>query len=247
LEQQVEERTAELEREIEHRLQTEESLRESEREQAITAERNRLARELHDSVTQSLYAVTLYADATARLLTSGQPDGAGENVQKLRRTAREALGEMRLLIYELRPPILEEEGLVAALEMRLEAVEGRAGLQTALHIEGEGRLPPDVEQGLYRIALEALNNALKHARARTVTVSLHLRPEATILEVVDDGVGFEPAAVRERGGMGLRGMAERAEEMGGELTLVSESGQGTKVKVVCMAEDEGPRTKEESQ
>jgi signal transduction histidine kinase len=189
-----------------------------------------LARELHDSVTQSLYAVTLYADATARLLTSGQPDGAAENVHKLRRTAREALGEMRLLIFELRPPILEEEGLIAALEMRLEAVEGRAGVQTALHVEGEGQLPPDIEQGLYRIALEALNNALKHARAQSITVSLCLKPEATTLEVVDDGGGFEPVAVREGGGMGLRGMAERAEEMGGRLSVNSEPGMGTTVR-----------------
>jgi signal transduction histidine kinase/ligand-binding sensor domain-containing protein len=231
LERQVEQRTTELEQEIEQRIQAEESLRQSEREQAITAERNRLARELHDSVTQSLYAATLYADATARLLPSGQTEMAAENVQKLRRTAREALGEMRLLIFELRPPILEEEGLLAALEMRLEAVEGRAGLQTALHVEGEGRLPPDIEQGLYRIALEALNNALKHARARSITVSLHLKPEVTILEVVDDGVGFEPAAVRERGGMGLRGMAERAEEMGGQLSIDSELGTGTTIRL----------------
>jgi signal transduction histidine kinase/ligand-binding sensor domain-containing protein len=237
LERQVEERTAELEHEIESRLQIEESLRQSEREQAVTAERNRLARELHDSVTQSLYAVTLYADATARLLSSHQPDDAGQNVQKLRRTARDALGEMRLLIYELRPPILEEEGLVAALETRLEAVEGRAGLQTALQVEGEGRLPPEVEQGLYRIASEALNNALKHARAQTITVSLHMEPQGTALEVVDDGIGFEPAAVRERGGMGLRGMEERAAEMDARLEIVSAPGRGTRVRVTWRGDE----------
>ena len=202
-------------------------------ELAVLRERNRLARDLHDSVTQSLYAVTLYADAVVRLLSSGQVDSAAGNVRKLRRTARDALGEMRLLIYELRPPILEQEGLVAAIETRLKAVEGRSGLEVQLNVEKEFTLPPGVQGGLYRIAQEALNNILKHARARNVTVSLRLAEDdkRVILEIADDGIGFDPAAVRERGGMGLRGMAERAEQLGGQLRIESEPGAGTIVQV----------------
>jgi signal transduction histidine kinase len=206
-------------------------LYERSRELGVLEERNRLARELHDSVTQSLYAVSLYGDATDRQLKSGQVDMAAENVRKLRSTAREALGEMRLLVFELRPPILQEEGLVTALETRLEAVERRVGLQTAFHVEGKSRPPPEVEEGLYRIALEALNNALKHAGARSITVSLKLDPRTASVEVVDDGIGFDPMAGCKSGGMGLRGMAERAEQMGGRLNVESEPGVGTTVRV----------------
>jgi signal transduction histidine kinase/ligand-binding sensor domain-containing protein len=238
LQTQVEQRTAELRQETEQRMQVEQALRQSEREKAVVAERNRLARELHDSVTQSLYGVTLYADAAARLLDMRQVRTATENLRKLRHAAKEALGEMRLLIFELRPPILEQEGLVAALERRLEAVEGRAGLETQLNVErcpepaegGEGRPPADVEEALYRIAVEALNNVLKHAQARSVTVSLRLEPRNAVLEIADDGLGFDLTAAQEGGGLGLRGMAERAEQLGGRLTVRSEPGMGTTVQ-----------------
>jgi signal transduction histidine kinase len=182
--------------------------------------------------------VTLYADAATRLLSSGQVEPAAENLHKLRGTAKEALGEMRMLIFELRPPILAEQGLAAALGARLEAVEGRAGLQTELHAEGEGRLPADVEEGLYRIAVEALNNALRHARARCISVSLRFGHEATSLEVADDGIGFDPAAIRRSGGQGLQGMAERAEQLGGTLTVDSTPGTGARVRVVVPRESE---------
>jgi signal transduction histidine kinase/ligand-binding sensor domain-containing protein len=231
LESQVSQRTAELRHEMEQRVELEQALRQSEAERAVVEERNRLARDLHDSVTQSLYAVTLYADAAARLLSSGQAAAVGTNLQKLRRTAREALGEMRLLIFELRPPVLEQEGLAAALRTRLEAVEGRAGVQTALYAEGEGRPPSDVEEGLYRIAVEALNNALKHAQAHSISVTLELEPGEARLEVADDGAGFDPDAACRSGGMGLRGMFERAEQMGGRLAVDSEPGRGTHVRV----------------
>jgi signal transduction histidine kinase len=243
LERQVADRTAELsqanvllEEEIAERLRTEEALAQERASAAVTAERNRLARELHDSATQSLYAVTLYADAATRLLSSGQIEPAAENLGKLRGTAKEALGEMRMLIFELRPPLLADQGLVAALRSRLEAVEGRAGLKTELYVEGEIRLPPEVEEGLYRIAVEALNNALRHAQARCISVSLCFKPEATRLEVADDGVGFDPTAARKRGGLGLRGMAERAEEMGGTWGVDSSPGTGTTVTVVVPAQ-----------
>ena len=154
LEKQIDERTAELQREIEGRVRVETALRESEREKGIVAERNRIARELHDSVTQSLYAVTLYSDAASRRLSSGQIEDAGEDLRKLGRTAKDALGEMRLLIFELRPPILDEAGLSAALQARLEMVEKRSGLKTEFRAEGSGQLPCEVEDGLYRVTLK---------------------------------------------------------------------------------------------
>jgi signal transduction histidine kinase/ligand-binding sensor domain-containing protein len=245
LEQQVADRTAELsqanlllEQEIAERLRTEEALAQEQAAAAVSAERNRLARELHDSATQSLYAVTLYADAATQLLSSGEIEPAAENLLKLRGTAKEALGEMRMLIFELRPPILAEQGLAAALRARLDAVEGRAGLKTELHVEGESRLPSHVEEGLYRIAVEALNNALRHAQARCISVSLGFDPYAARLQVADDGIGFDPAAVRMAGGLGLRGMAERAEEMGGTWRVDSSPGTGTRVTITV------PRHKE---
>ena len=139
---------------------------------AVLEERQRLARELHDSVVQSLYSMTLYADAAALALAAGKQDVTVNHLQELRDTARNAMHDMRLLIFELHPPALEQEGLVTALQVRLAAVEARAGLQTELTVEGERRLPIVIEQELYRIAQEALNNVMKHARAQHVTIRL---------------------------------------------------------------------------
>jgi signal transduction histidine kinase len=200
---------------------------------AVIEERQRLARELHDSVTQSLYSVTLYGEAAARLLSAGNYPLAAEHLRELRDTAQEALREMRLLIFELRPPVLEKEGLAAALQTRLEAVEGRAGLQSELQVEGEGVIPIPIEEELYRVAQEALNNVLKHAKAQRVKVRLRLDGTSVALEVRDDGVGFNPALVREKGGLGLRGMAERARRIGSALDVQSAPGRGTTVKVVA--------------
>ena len=198
---------------------------------AIMKERNRLARDLHDSVTQALYGVTLYAEAGARQLLSGDPDMVAEHLCEIRTTAQESLREMRLLIFELRLPMLKTEGLAAALQARLESVEARVGLETDLRVEGDGRLSPEVEEGLYRIAQEALNNTLKHAQAQTVSVLLHHNHRTVTLEITDDGIGFEPVEAREKGGFGLRGMEERAARMGGTLTVHSNPGEGTNVRV----------------
>ncbi|MEJ2207881.1 MAG: histidine kinase, partial [Anaerolineae bacterium] len=201
---------------------------------AIIKERNRLARDLHDSVTQALYGITLYSEAAARQLHSGQANTAAEHLQDIRSTAQESLREMRLLVFELRLPMLKSEGLAAAIQARLEAVEGRVGLKTEFKTEGEGQLPSDVEEGLYRIAQEALNNALKHAQAGTVDVRLNFDDHRAELEITDDGKGFDLATAEDGGGFGLRTMAERAARMGATLAVESRPGQGTRVKVeVC--------------
>lgn len=201
---------------------------------AVMKERNRLARDLHDSVTQALYGVTLYSEAASRQLLSGDTELVADHLCEIRNTAQESLREMRLLIFELRLPMLKSEGLAAALQARLEAVEARVGLETDFRTEGEGHLSPDVEEGLYRIAQEALNNALRHAHARSVSVSLHLNNQTVALEVADDGIGFDPPAAQEQGGFGLRGMEERAARLGGTLRVESRPGEGSKITVeVC--------------
>jgi signal transduction histidine kinase len=200
---------------------------------AVLEERQRLAREMHDSVTQSLYSVTLYANAAALALAAGKAEVAASYLTELQETAQEGMRDMRLLIFQLHPPILESEGLVAALQARLAAVEERGGLQTHLRVEGERRLPISVEEDLYWIAQEALNNVRKHAAARHVTVHLHFTAATTRLDVIDDGVGFdlEDARADGRGSGGLRSMAERTERLGGKLTYQSEPNQGTRLTV----------------
>ena len=205
-------------------------LHERARQAAVLEERQRLARELHDSVTQSLYGVSLQAEAALRALMAGDTAPIAANLKEIGETTQEALGEMRLLLFELRPPLLEERGLFGALQSRLGAVESRAGLTTEIQGEGAERLAPETEQELYRVGQEALNNVLKHAHARQVTVRLDVSKHRAVLEVADDGVGFEPS-LRNGGGFGLPGMRERAERLGGALQVESAPGQGTTVRV----------------
>lgn len=206
---------------------------------AVMKERSRLARELHDSVTQALYSMTLLAEAGSRLAGSGNLERVESYLARLGEAAQQALKEMRLLIHELRPLILEKEGLIGALQQRLDAVEGRAGMETRLRVEGTPELPTSVEEGLYRIAQEALNNALKHAAATLVTVWIRANGGQVDLEVADNGVGFDPNAVSDRGGMGLVSMRERAERLGGSLTILSAPGEGTQVKISVAIDIEG--------
>jgi signal transduction histidine kinase len=147
-------------------------------------------------------------------------------------TALQALKGMRLLIYQLHPPALRQEGLVGALHRRLEAVERRAGVETQLLVETSLEVPASVEAGLYRIAQEALNNVLKHSAATRVTVRLSAGDEGLQLEVTDNGRGFDPEAVEAQGGIGLASMQERVENLRGSLQIVSRPGQGTSIRVV---------------
>jgi signal transduction histidine kinase len=196
---------------------------------AVANERNRLARDLHDSVAQTLYGLTLQSEAASRKLAAGQPEAVEDDLREIRDSAQETLQETRLLIFELRPPILEEEGLAAALRTRLDAVEARSGLRIINEIRDVGRLAPQVETAFYRIAQEALNNSMKHAQASEIKVALN-REEATLhLAIVDNGIGFSVENPGRHGGIGLQGMRERAEQIGGQLYLQSQPGQGTSV------------------
>ncbi len=198
---------------------------------AVMRERQRLARELHDSVTQALYSLTLLSEAARRMASSGQLQQAREPLHRLNAIAQQALKEMRLLVFELRPLVLKREGLIGALQHRLDAVEGRAGVEARLLVQGEPRLPGEVEEGLYRIAQEALNNALKHAAASAVTVTIDAHDDMVSMRVTDDGAGFDPQTASAGGGMGLTTMRERAEKMGARLEIASTPGQGTAVSV----------------
>lgn len=200
-------------------------------ELAVLQERNRLARELHDSVTQSLYSLTLLAEAGQRMIRAEDLQQIAGNQTRLGQIAQQALQEMRLLVYELRPLALKSEGLVGALEQRLETVERRAGIQARVLVEGEVDLAPGLEEELYGIAQEALNNALKHARASKIALSVRMVDKSVILEVADDGQGFDLAEVQVKGGLGLISMQERAEKIGGQLDIDSAPGEGTRVSV----------------
>jgi signal transduction histidine kinase len=232
---------AALQQEVDQRMQVEEALRKSEMEKAVAAERNRLARELHDSVTQSLYSLTLLAVAGQRMIQAEDLQQIAGNQARLGEIAQQALQEMRLLVYELRPLALESEGLIGALEHRLETVERRAGIQARVLVEGEVELTPDLEEELYRIAQEALNNALKHAGASQVVLSLRVAAESVVLEVTDDGQGFDVADMHDTGGLGLISMQERADKIGGQLAVRSAPDKGTRVMAtVPLANPENP-------
>lgn len=216
-------------------------LRQQVREAAVSDERARLARELHDAVTQSLFSMTLLAEAATRLVRAGETERVASLLERLGERSQQSLKEMRLLVYELRPPVLEREGLVGALQRRLDAVEARAGVDAHLLVDGTIRIPADMQETLYRIAEQALNNALEHAAATMVTVQLHVTGNDLLLEVRDNGRGFDLDAVRDRGGLGLVSMEERAERSGATFSIESKPGDGTRAIVRLPITTEEPR------
>jgi signal transduction histidine kinase len=196
---------------------------------ATQAERSRLARDLHDSVTQMLYSLTLFAEAAKQQVDQGDATRVAGHLAQIGETAQQALREMRLMVYELRPPVLEQVGLLEAIGQRLDAVERRAGVDASLYFESPARLPWPVEEALFRIAIEALNNVLKHAACTRVTVALRDAADGVEMEIRDNGHGMAEGLDRRTGGWGLTGMRERAERLGGTLTVVSKKGQGTSI------------------
>jgi len=202
---------------------------------AALAERQRLARELHDSVTQTLYGIDLFSSATQQALSAGKTKEAIENTHQIQELSQSALGDMRLLIYELRPQIIEEEGLVAALQERLDLVESRSGLNTSIRVVDERPLDPSIETELYAIGTEALNNTLKHSRAEHVGVVLEYRKDSVCLIVQDDGIGYDYKNPGVTKGFGMRNMEERAFRISGSFSLDSSPEAGTTIKVEVAA------------
>lgn len=197
---------------------------------AVVEERERLSRELHDSVNQLLYGIALYAEAAQRQLSNNDTDSVKEYLQSLKSSADQALHEMRLLIYELRPQILEEKGLVTAIQTRLNSVEEKLGLEAAFKHRLNTSLDEKVEQALFGITQEALNNVIKHSKAKHVDVYLVQSGQALVLRVQDDGIGFDPNRLT-KGGMGLQTIRERAEALGASLDITSSPGEGTRIQV----------------
>jgi len=210
-------------------------LYEQARELATVRERQRLARELHDAVTQTLFSASLIAEVLPRLWER-DPEEARRRLEELRQLTRGALAEMRTLLLELRPATLTEIPLGDLLRQLAEAITGRARVPVAVEVEGECLLRPDVQVALYRIAQEALNNVAKHAGASQATVSLRCLPDRVILRIADNGCGFDPEIVSPEH-LGLSIMRERAEATGAVLTMRSEIGQGTEVVVEWTVDD----------
>jgi signal transduction histidine kinase len=191
---------------------------------AAVEERQKSARELHDSVSQALYGISLGAHAV-RIALSRDPDHVDEPLDYILRLAETALAEMRALIFELRPESLETEGLVSALSKQGAALQARYEMIVQTNLCEEPALPLTVKQELYRIAQEALQNTVKHANASKVDLVLRRTTSMVILEVCDDGVGFDPTG-NFPGHLGLRSMQERVSHLGGKLEIESAPGQG---------------------
>jgi signal transduction histidine kinase len=207
-------------------------LYERSRELSIMSERNRLALELHDVVSQKLFSLNLAAEAAATLLDRG-PDEARPQLERVRDLAREALAELRSLIFGLRPAELERDGLEGVLRKEATMLQRVHGVKVRVEAEGE---PPAVEPAcageILRIVEEALHNAVRHAAAHTVTVRLYGADHTLKVEVTDDGIGFDPTDPELRSHhLGLTSMEERAREIGGTLTLSARPGSGTVVSL----------------
>ena len=204
-------------------------LLERSRELSIVEERNRMARELHDSVSQKLFGLVLGAESAGTLLDR-DPEAAAEQVARIGELAQEALGELRELIFELRPASLEDEGLAATLRKEVDVLRRVHGRDIELRIAGSAGCAPEAEGEVLRIAQEALNNALRHAEAERIELRMEARDGRLIVTVADDGIGFDPEdrALRARR-LGLTSMEERALALGGTLNVVSRPGEGTTV------------------
>jgi signal transduction histidine kinase len=207
-------------------------LYERSRELSTLAERNRLALELHDVVSQKLFGLVLAAESAATLLDR-EPDAARAQIARVQDTAREALAELRSLIFELRPADLATDGLAGTLRKHVEVLRALHETVIDLDVEPGAGIGEDArDRDVLRIAQEALHNALRHAGAERVTVRLHGRDGTLALEVADDGAGFDPgnAELRARH-LGLTSMEERAQRLGGRLEIASAAGAGATVRL----------------
>jgi PAS domain S-box-containing protein len=193
------------------------------------SERQRLLRDLHDSVSQKLYGLVALTEAAQAGIETGSQIAPLQVLTRIGENARQAVKEMRLFLYEMQPIDLKD-GLVSSLHHRLAAVEGRADIKAGLIADENIQLAKDTEIALYYIAQEALNNILRHAHARKVSVNLKQTRQNVILEILDDGVGFDMKKI-DNAGLGLKNMRERALQVNGKFKITSKVDQGTKISV----------------
>ncbi|MEZ4830426.1 MAG: sensor histidine kinase [Caldilineaceae bacterium] len=206
--------------------------------QAQEEERQRVARELHDEAAQALTSLLVHLRLLERSYT---PEQAQQRVHELRELTAQALEEVRRVALDLRPKILDDLGLIAALAWRVDELNADGRAKATLRVEGvTERLPHTVELVFYRVAQEALNNAARHADAETITLTLARRGELLSMEIVDDGKGFDPAQklgarydadTHSTGGLGLAGIRERMSMIGGAGVIESSPGAGTRIAV----------------
>jgi PAS domain S-box-containing protein len=236
LQQRVQERTMDLEQanqrlqeEIEQRSKIEKELASKAAEEAVTADRTRLARDLHDAVTQTLFSASLIAEVLPDLWEMDVEE-AKNSTEELRQLTRGALAEMRTLLLELRPATLTQTRLSDLIKQLCEAFIGRSRLPIKLNIEGDCALPPEVQVAFYRIAQESLNNVFKYARATQVDVNLFVSSSLVRFNTCDNGVGFDMSTSKPTS-LGLRIMRERSEAIGAEFQISSTLGSGTCIEV----------------
>ena len=206
---------------------------------ATTAERERLARELHDSVTQTLYSVAAIAEALPRIWERNK-EQARQGLSDLTTLTQAALAEMRTLLFELRPGALEKQNLAELIRQLAHGLMGRTRMPINLNLEGDCDISPDVQIALYRITQEALNNIVKHARADQAQISLECGPGIIKLRIKDNGVGFNPGSVTSHP-LGLEIMRERSQDIGADFEIDSKPNIGTQVSVIWQTEQEGSR------
>jgi signal transduction histidine kinase len=200
---------------------------------ATIQERQRLARELHDAVSQSIYSLSLFARSARDALDAGEKEKLQANLEQLETNSLSALKEMRLLLYQLRTITFEEGDLVHAIEARFDLVERRSGILAEIHADDRIHFPPQIEQEFFRVITEALNNAIYYAEASHVSVDLRLESDQITVTVEDDGVGFTFSDIR--AGMGMQNMRERSKSMNGSIDITSTPGRGTRVRLCVPA------------
>jgi signal transduction histidine kinase len=216
-------------------------LSEQARQAAVLGERNRIARDIHDTLAQGFTGVVVNLEAASRTLKKQTVEQALEHIEHARGLAQACLEEARLSVRALRPETQQHADLIEALVAQLKRVEASGTLQARFALSGERPvLPRPVESELLRIAQECITNVLKHARAKSVDVFLSCRAQKLCLAVVDDGVGFDPDAHHD--GFGLLGMRERAERIGAQLLVASRRGAGTRVETVVPLEPQSGST-----
>ena len=206
--------------------------------QAVEAERLRIARDLHDGPAQVLADLVLKAEILDRI-ASRTPEALPAELEEFRSLVRNAVGDMRRFMFDLRPDSLDDLGLVATMKRFSSEYQDRTGIVCRFNVNGEDRrIGPELEEAVFRIIQEALNNIQKHAGAKTAEVTLGIQPTRVVAKIRDDGAGFDadspPTGGRQR--LGLLGIRERAEALGGRFEIRSQPGKGTEIEVEFVAE-----------
>lgn len=243
LEEQVQQRTQQLQEAKEALARKAEQLQQllTETVDVQERERQRIAQDMHDGTNQLIIGAMLELKSAYQRLGSNDLDRATESLEAVQTILRRVESEIKRVIYNLRPPTLDALGLAPALRRHVEQYEAYTGIRCSIVVTGEAvRLPSNVEISVYRLLQEALQNISTHAQAACAEITLTFTPDLLKLTITDDGRGFDPQAIQQKydgpfvleGHLGLVGMRERAESMGGHITIDSQPGRGTKVELI---------------